>query len=175
MRHLPAGLAVKTAVGGAGLLKAMDPAGRAGTALVQPIAVGIQAVLDVVVINMRVVAFGQASGGLPGSCLHHEQLKVRFVGGVSKDGVAQLVEQRPTIKTSIVDTTEAVGNCPVFGRPRKGLPGFKAELREIQLQLSEQALHGDSLEVQSNRIKQPVPIAELGEWGVSLALDFGSF
>lgn len=52
------------------LLEAFGAATRADTALIQPVAVGVQAVLDVVFANFDADLLAQAAGLFPGSQLH---------------------------------------------------------------------------------------------------------
>ena len=72
-------------------LQADDAAGRAGGALVQPVAVGVEAVLDVLRVDLNLVLLGDGPGALPGVHLQPHQLEVAAVGAVAQIGVPDLV------------------------------------------------------------------------------------
>jgi hypothetical protein len=55
-----------TSIGAWAILQANNTADRAGTSLVQPVPVGVQAILDVVVINLDAKFGSQAAGAFPG-------------------------------------------------------------------------------------------------------------
>lgn len=63
---MPDGAAIEAMVGAAIGLQTTTGAGGAGRALVEPVAVGVQAVLDVIGVDVLAEAFGQAFGFFPG-------------------------------------------------------------------------------------------------------------
>ena len=73
---MPPGIAVEAGVLAGGFLQAFVAAGRAGAAAVQPVAVGVQAVLDVVGVNLVAVSCSQIAGRFPGGDFQLKQREV---------------------------------------------------------------------------------------------------
>jgi hypothetical protein len=78
-----------------GLLQAFGAARRADAALMQPVAVGVQAVLDVVLAYFDAKLLRQPAGPLPGVDFQLQQLEITLIRRVAEQGVAGLVQQRP--------------------------------------------------------------------------------
>lgn len=76
-------------------LQADNTAGRAGTAPVQPVTVGVQTVLDVVGIDADAVGLAKFLRVVPGVDFQLDELKVVVIALVAKDAVRNFVEQRP--------------------------------------------------------------------------------
>lgn len=87
----PLGVAVITTIGMHILLQASNRAFGAFAALVEPVAVGVQAVLDMVEVNQMAVFFAEFGGFIPSGGFHLNQFKVGLVTGVVEQGVAHLV------------------------------------------------------------------------------------
>ena len=71
----------------------MCAAGWACTAGVQPVAVGVQAVLDVVRVQFNGVFAADFSGQFPGLALQFEQLEIAVIRVMPQQGMGQLVQQ----------------------------------------------------------------------------------
>ncbi len=69
----------------------MHGAGRTLAAVVQPVPVGIKAILDVVFRNCDAVFEADLRRQMPSFALHFEQLEVTFVVGVAKLGMGQFM------------------------------------------------------------------------------------
>lgn len=91
---MPAGVAVKTAVVTAFIgLETLRAASWANAAPVEPVAIGVEAVLDIIFVNNHAVLLGNCAGMAPGGNLEMEKLDIGAVGVVPKQGMAGLVQQ----------------------------------------------------------------------------------
>ena len=77
------------------VLEALRAAAGAERAAVEPIAVGVQAILDILVVDFDAELLGELAGVGPGGDFQLEELEVSFVGGVAEEAVAGFVEQGP--------------------------------------------------------------------------------
>ena len=84
-----------TVVGFGILLQRYAAAGGAGTAAVQPVTVGIQAVLDMAFMNPHIQASSKRFGFFPSSYFHSKQFKITQIVGMAQYCVAGFVQQRP--------------------------------------------------------------------------------
>ena len=77
------------------LLQAFVVACRTDAALVHPVAVGIEAVLDVIFVDTHFELMGYLFGLFPGCHFQFDQLEVSVVAIVLEQGMASLVQERP--------------------------------------------------------------------------------
>ena len=81
-------VAVEAVVRGAVLLEPVLGAGGAFATRVQPVAVRVETILDMVLIDRNIVFCGEFTGFIPGGDFKLQEFKVTFVGGVAKQTVA---------------------------------------------------------------------------------------
>lgn len=74
------------------LLEAAEVAVWAETAVMEPVAVGVQGVFGVVIADRNAVAGCQdAAGVVPGSAFHLDEVDIEGVGAVGEEGVGEFV------------------------------------------------------------------------------------
>lgn len=88
---MPACATGQAFIGGLIYLQAIEHAGGAGAAGIQPVSVGVQAVLNVVFVDGDSKFTGKFSGSLPGFYLEHEQTKIVLICGMATLSVTNLM------------------------------------------------------------------------------------
>jgi hypothetical protein len=89
---MPGSAAIKTFVGTGVGLGGVDSAPWTFTSPVQPVAVGIQAVLDMVLIDIDPILLTDFGGFVPGLAFQLQQFEVILIILMAKQGVGQLVQ-----------------------------------------------------------------------------------
>jgi hypothetical protein len=86
-------MAIKAAVmGKITLLEGFGGATRANTAFVEPVAVSVQAILDVIGVYVGAELASQLLSPFPGRYFESQQLVIGFVTAVTEEGMAGFVE-----------------------------------------------------------------------------------
>lgn len=107
-------------------LQAVGAARRAGAAPMQPIAVSVQAVLDVVGTYNNSVAAADFCRLGPSQALHFQKFKITAVAGVSQQAVGQLVQHAEAQIITRMARIISYGVGP--GRPVLSLARLKSKL-----------------------------------------------
>lgn len=94
-------------------------ASGAGATAVEPVAIGIQAILHVFRINLDAVVLAKLAGMLPGRKLETNQLKIGFVVGMAEYPMGNLMKERPS-GYFWLGRDMGVGDRKVAGRPVEG-------------------------------------------------------
>ena len=128
--------AADTVVFGAIGLDAGKTALRAGATCMQPLAVGVEHILDIVLARSDAVLWAEhVVHVIPSFALDTNQVKIAVEIAVPESRVGYLVEEGETVLGRFY---RGEMNCRGRGRPEKVVTLFEIDSREISLQFSDE-------------------------------------
>lgn len=147
--NAPFGTAIEALIGTVVALQTDDATVRAACALVQPVTIGIYAILGVLLVDLDFVAAGDFVSVLPSCNFKLQEGEVGLVVVMSELCMSKFMEQGPYAMLC-VGLVRCVGDRALSWRPAKDGAGFKSDVGVCALELRQQV--GDTVHVAGRRL-----------------------